>query len=526
MITHRDKLTSFREAIYLSLKKRRDSLMNLLDALCSWGHHCRSVTELCEAPCFERQYSSITDGLADGLPSANWQQITRAVFSHAREGHEIGESWHPAFILDCTGNPRPFARKVADRTINHSPNPAPGNRPIAVGHQYSCLAMLPPDREAAPRPWVLPLSMERVKSDEKGNEAGMRQLIAQLDKLKLRDRITVSIGDSLYGTETCRIAAAGQPKLVHVFRVNSKRNVFSGFPVKASPSGLGRKRVYGDKMSLNKPSSHGCPDETLQFVSQNSKGETQHIHITCWKNCLLRGSKNYDARKHPISLIKVTVTDANKKPVFKRPLWLGVAGQEREQFSLRAIYDYYLSRYDIEHFFRFGKMRLLLDAYQTPDVTHEENWWRFSSLAYNQLYFSRDLVVRLPKPWERYLPAYQAANLSQFPKPATAAQTQRGSGRLLKSLPQLATPCHPRGRPVGRATGNCPLQRPDQAVIFKKAAAKSQNDRSQNIIRGFEKIFSCPKPRKINQLVTFVSNQLIQFDMSREKFTQILLDTG
>ena len=49
------------------------------------------------------------------------------------------------FLLDCTPNPRPFANKLADRTIVHAPNPAPGNKPICVGHQYSVLALLGQD---------------------------------------------------------------------------------------------------------------------------------------------------------------------------------------------------------------------------------------------------------------------------------------------------------------------------------------------------------------------------------------------
>ena len=33
----------------------------------------------------------------------------------------------------------------------------------------------------------------------------------------------------------------------------------------------------------------------------------------------------------------------------------------------------FLQRFDIEHFFRFGKQRLLLTAAQTPNVETEEN---------------------------------------------------------------------------------------------------------------------------------------------------------
>jgi hypothetical protein len=52
---------------------------------------------------------------------------------------------------------------------------------------------------------------------------------------------------------------------------------------------------------------------------------------------------------------------------------------------------------------RFGKQRLLMTEFQTPDVEHEENWIRLVMLAYVQLWAARELATHLPRPWERYL---------------------------------------------------------------------------------------------------------------------------
>ena len=41
------------------------------------------------------------------------------------------------------------------------------------------------------------------------------------------------------------------------------------------------------------------------------------------------------------------------------------------------------------------------------DTEHEEDWWRFATLTYTQLYLARKLVALLPKQWERYLPIYK-----------------------------------------------------------------------------------------------------------------------
>ena len=74
-------------------------------------------------------------------------------------------------------------------------------------------------------------------------------------------------------------------------------------------------------------------------------------------------------------------------------------GKLRDQLSLVSIYQYYRARYNIEHFFRFGKTKLLLDSYQTTEPIHDEHWWLFCLLAYAQLYMAKSLAPQQPKPW-------------------------------------------------------------------------------------------------------------------------------
>jgi len=73
------KLSQFREELYLLFPKRRDAIMNLLDALTSDGHHCKSVVQLSNSKQFKRQYSSITDAIADGLSGISWNEVCRLV---------------------------------------------------------------------------------------------------------------------------------------------------------------------------------------------------------------------------------------------------------------------------------------------------------------------------------------------------------------------------------------------------------------------------------------------------------------
>lgn len=74
------KLITFRNNLYQCFPKRGDAIMNLLDALTSHGRVCSSVVQLSTAPCFKRQYSSITDAIAQGLPEADWSAIQSLLY--------------------------------------------------------------------------------------------------------------------------------------------------------------------------------------------------------------------------------------------------------------------------------------------------------------------------------------------------------------------------------------------------------------------------------------------------------------
>jgi hypothetical protein len=50
-------------------------------------------------------------------------------------------------------------------------------------------------------------------------------------------------------------------------------------------------------------------------------------------------------------------------------MWLIVIGDQREEISPTVAYNSYRQRYDIEHMLRFGKQRLLMTEFQTPEIT-------------------------------------------------------------------------------------------------------------------------------------------------------------
>lgn len=511
------KLKRFRQKLYALFTKRQDAIFNLLDAVTSYGHRCNTVVQLSESPVFERQYSSITDAIADGLTQVEWRnKITTLCHQY---GYDPRETRPTRFVLDCTGNSRPFARKLSDKTVIHKPNPAPGNKPIAVGHQYSVLVRLPDDADAAKKHWVLPLSAKRVKSGEKGNEVGMKQLVTHIDKLGLTDQLCISIGDSLYGTQACRILASQRKHLVHIVRLSSRRHVYSQ-PDKIASTGrhAGRKQEFGDKLVLQEINAKTPCNQMIRFEQTYRRGNIIG-QVRCWKNKLMRGSRRFRGSQHPFHLLQITLTDETGKPVFKHALWLAVFGARRDEVSLKDGYEHYKARYDIEHFFRFGKTKLRMDAYQTMKTKHEELWWKFSLLAYTQLYLARNLVAVLPKPWERYLSVYKNASMTKTP-----AQTQRGYENLLRTIGTPARPCVPRGISPGRKNQAKQTKRTEQPIIFKQA--KKFANRAERIFSGFGKPDDISNPQKIDQLIVFVQTSLRKMGLTTTTFSRILLDSS
>ena len=63
----------------------------------------------------------------------------------------------------------------------------------------------------------------------------------------------------------------------------------------------------------------------------------------------------------------------------------------------------YRQRYDLEHFWSFGKQRLLMGTFQSRDLERSENWMHLVQLAYVQLWLTRNPSLKHPRPWERYL---------------------------------------------------------------------------------------------------------------------------
>jgi len=476
------QLEQFRQDMYANLLSCSDASMDLLDAL-SANTKARSVVELSLTASFRRGYGSVYRAIDGCFPADLFQSIQdrRRVYDKRLRGllapYLPQPKQRPFWLLglDVTPAPRPFARTLKDRGFIYQPNTIRGNKPVAIGHQYSTLALLPEKFTPQALSWIVPLSMRRVDTTKTGIEMGLSQVedVLSDETLPFAHDLCVQVEDATYSQVPFLgpLRQAHLDNLVTVARLRGNRILYRPAPpVEKEPGKRGRHPWYGQAFDLKNAATWGPVDEETEIAYLTPRGRHYRVVVQAWQNLLMRGTKDYDMHQQFFSLIHCRVFNEKGESVFQRPLWLLVMGKRREELSLTQIWQAYRQRYDLEHFFRFGKQRLLMNAYQTPDVEHEENWWQIVQGAYLQLWMARALAKGLPKPWERYLPHPNS-------EVASPSATQRDFGRILRQIGTPAQAPKRRGKSPGRAKGQCQKPRLRYPVVKKGSKKPEQAQR-------------------------------------------------
>jgi hypothetical protein len=81
-------------------------------------------------------------------------------------------------------------------------------------------------------------------------------------------------------------------------------------------------------------------------------------------------------------------------------------------------------------------------------------------LAYLQLWAAKDLILQLPRPWERYLP-------SVLNKMVTPAAAPRDMSRIIRQIGTPSPKPKPRGKSPGRQKGVVIISRKRHAIVKK-----------------------------------------------------------
>jgi hypothetical protein len=435
--------------------------MELVDAISS-NTSARSVVELSLNPHFRRHYTALNKAVkVNALPKQKLAELASLTIDAPSQ-----RKFH-LLATDVTSAPRPFAETLRDRGFVYQPNTIKGNKPIAIGHQYSFWAWLPETSLPKNGNWVVPLSLQRVPSQANKEQMGAKQLgeLLENEDLSFGEAFCVEVADSAYSKPAYLSANRKHANLVTIARARGTRVFYRQPAPEEQPAEKGHPTWYGKPFHLKEPETWDAPDQVVETTFISHKQVTYRVEIQAWHDLVMRGKKACPMRQHPFTLVKTRWYNQQGETLFQKPLWLIVMGERRMELSLLDIYQAYLQRYDLEHFFRFGKQKLLLDKFQTPDDQHEEHWWRLVALAYLQLRVAKDVASHLPRPWEQYLPV-------PVDKHPTPAMVLRDMSRIIRQIGTPAPAPKLRGKSPGRRKGAKFAPRIRQPVM-KKGSSKA-----------------------------------------------------
>jgi hypothetical protein len=420
----------FREKVYQSMRKRADAILDLIDALTVAGH-VESPVALSEETPFRRKFSSIFDTLRHGEIDFD---LLLAVLYEYQPANSEELAGCEAYGLDCTPNEREEAETLEDRGSLK----AQKDDPVRYGHKYSWLVRLVHWGTS----WVAPVDVRRVDSGLSDSELGALQ-VKEADLRHPNQKVIVA--DSLYGNH---IFLAVFLVVKHAYALVRLRcnQVFYERPEPHLKGTKGAPAKHGAKFKLSQPSR--LPDRTETFLL----GE-QTVKLEAWQGLHF---KKLSALVGMVLRVEFLRPDGT--PRYKRPMWLFWTGPDT--VPLAELCRLYLWRFAIEHFFRFAKQHLGLNANQSTDPVSTDQWMWMCALAYWQLLLMRDEV-------KASRPAWYPARTQTEPKGLTPGQVQRSA---LGYLVQLGTPARNTrnaGKGKGRSKGYHPAARRRYPVIKK-----------------------------------------------------------
>lgn len=424
--------------------------MNLVDALASSS--VNQVIELSLSPCFKRHHHSIARAIQDYPSGRNSEtetidcsRLALDLLSPNVQLHHSGEACH-FLALDVTPRLRPYAKKLPDRKIVHNATPTPGQKPIGVGYGLSCIGSTSQQDH-----WFLPLLLQRVPTDESEVIFGLKQ--AESVSKRLCNKSILIAADAKYSNRQAIIGTFNWKNKSLLTRLSSTRT-FYHLPMydKEDISKKGIPKKYGKKVKLNQLSS--TPDDT-KTVTHLPNNWT--VSIDRFDHLVMKNKGDLQVSDKTVSVFRLAVKDSKGKCVYKEPLWLMGCGQSIKSIDLEAVFICYHNRYDIEHWFRSAKQHLLLNQYQTCELSHADNWLLYPVLATHQLYLARESVNANWRPWEK------PTDRLSLP------QVKRGMQKLLDEIGTPAKEVKTRGIGQGRTQPN-KVTRLNQEITFKSTS--------------------------------------------------------
>jgi hypothetical protein len=296
------------------------------------------------------------------------------------------------YALDTTPNERPKAETLEERISLKSEK----NEPVRYGHKYSWLTRLVNGGTS----WAAPVDVQRIAASATDSQVGAVQ-VQELDQR--HPRLKVIVADSLYGNHIFLAVFLRVKHALGLVRLRSNM-VFYGPPKSYQKGQRGRPAKHGTRFKLSEPPRAADQQDTFQLREQS-------VRLQAWEGLHLKKLPDLVGM-----ILKVEFLRPDGTPRYKRSLWLFWTGPTT--IPLKALCLMYLWRFAIEHYFRFLKQHLGLNANQSTDTVCTDHWMWLCGLAYWQLLLMRDEV-------KNTLPAWYPAKTLSDGRIYTPGQVQR-----------------------------------------------------------------------------------------------------
>jgi hypothetical protein len=427
-----NKLIEFRQAIYnYGMKKRRDAMFELLDAILSSGN-VPSFAWLSLASQFRRKWPSVYPAMEDGRIDSGW------LHEYLAQQVPSGEVRH--YALDGSSWPRPRARTVEDRQYVYQASSAVNGGTVAIGHPYSMLEWV----EAAHSSWSLPVNVQRIDSRQTAQEVGAEQIQALASARRdCQSGLDVVACDGKYGNSGFLRQVSGLAVGI-VVRLRSDRVLYRNTPL---PTGKrGRPRVHGERFAFKDATTWGNPDEVVELEDPH----WGRVRLERWDH--LHEKKGLDV---PYSVVRANIHLERETP--PQALWLAWLAPLGKSLGAEAIWRGYEHRWPIEPGLHFRKQTLGWTQPMFQSLAAADRWTELTALAMWLLFLARPVVEDKPQPWQK--PQAQL----------TPQRVQQSMGSIFGLIGSPAQAPKPRGIPPGWVKGRRRTPKPRSPVVKKTA---------------------------------------------------------
>ena len=136
-------------------------------------------------------------------------------------------------------------------------------------------------------------------------------------------------------------------------------------------NGKGRPKIHGQQFRLKDSQSWWAPEQTLESVEP----KLGKIRLRKWDDLHFRGSP-----KHPMTLILVERLETVTGRLNSQPLWLVWVGIQMP--SLAEIWQLYLRRFALEHWYRLALTNFALDCAKAQHIRTLRTMERFDAFTH------------------------------------------------------------------------------------------------------------------------------------------------